>query len=66
MSVYGDRYPGDPAFAPVFDVNSIRRRAVVFVHPTVSGACRGLLPGNPGIHTPEFPRHHPRRDEPVS
>lgn len=53
MSVYGDRYPGDPAFAPVFDELN-RIGAVVFVHPTVSDACRELLPDVPSS-TMEFP-----------
>lgn len=52
MSSYADRYPGDPAFAPVFDELN-RRRAVVFVHPTASDSSKGLLPGIPAS-TMEF------------
>jgi predicted TIM-barrel fold metal-dependent hydrolase len=46
VSSYANRYPGDPAFAPVFDELN-RRHAVVFVHPTASDAGKGLLPGIP-------------------
>lgn len=52
MSSYANRYPGDPAFAPVFDELN-RRRAVVFVHPTASDAAKALLPGIPAS-TMEF------------
>lgn len=44
MTNFGDRWPGDPAFAPVFDELQ-HRKATVFFHPTVCDACRGLLPG---------------------
>lgn len=50
---YGDKWPGDPAFAPVFDeLNG--RRAVVFFHPTAPACCANLLSG---IHPPlmEYP-----------
>jgi predicted TIM-barrel fold metal-dependent hydrolase len=50
---YGDKWPGDAAFAPVFDELN-RRKAVVYFHPTDSPAFANLLPGIP---TPmiEFP-----------
>ncbi len=44
LTNFGDRWPGDPAFAPLFDELN-RRNAVVFFHPTVCDACRDLLPG---------------------
>ena len=44
LSSYGDRWLGDPAFAPIMDELN-RRRAVVYVHPTVADCCRNLMPG---------------------
>jgi predicted TIM-barrel fold metal-dependent hydrolase len=46
LTSYGDRWPGDPAFAPVFDELE-RRKAVVFVHPTAPACCRALIPEVP-------------------
>jgi predicted TIM-barrel fold metal-dependent hydrolase len=52
LTSYGDRYPGDPAFAPVFDELN-RRGAVVYFHPT-QAPCSQCLPEIPAA-TLEFP-----------
>ena len=41
---YGDKWLGDPFFAPLFEELD-RRQAVVFVHPTSNQCCANLLPG---------------------
>ena len=47
LSSYGDRYLGDPAFDAVFaELN--RRKAVVFVHPTVPVSSQSLKLAIPG------------------
>ncbi len=43
LTSYGDRWPGDPAFAPVFEELN-RRKAVVHFHPTGPDCCRNLMP----------------------
>lgn len=53
MTNYDDKWPGDAAFAPVFDELD-RRRALVFFHPTAAACCTGLIPGVPEA-TIEFP-----------
>ena len=44
MSNYGRVWPGDPAFAPVFDELN-RRKAVAYVDPILPEACAGIMPG---------------------
>lgn len=41
------KWPGDPAFAPIFDELN-RRRTVAFFHPLAPDCCGSLLPGNSG------------------
>lgn len=41
---YGDKWPGDPAFAPVFQELD-RRHAVIFIHSAPPVCCRSLQPG---------------------
>ena len=50
---YGDKWPGDKTFAPVFDALN-GRRAVVYFHPTDSPAFDGILPDVPSPMI-EFP-----------
>jgi 6-methylsalicylate decarboxylase len=53
-SSYGDKWPGDPLFRPVFEELN-RRKAVVYFHPTTPGCCRGLVPGVGGDAVLEVP-----------
>jgi predicted TIM-barrel fold metal-dependent hydrolase len=53
LTSYGDKWPGDPAYAGVFDELN-RRKAVVYFHPTAPNCCRGLMPEVPDALT-EFP-----------
>lgn len=48
LTSYGDRWLGDAAYGPVFEELD-RRRAVVFVHPTVPFCCRTLLANVPPV-----------------
>ena len=41
---YGDKFLGDPMFAPVFEELN-RRRAVLYTHPTSHPCCEQLVPG---------------------
>jgi predicted TIM-barrel fold metal-dependent hydrolase len=46
LTSYGDKWLGDPAFAPVMDELN-RRRAVLYTHPTTANCCANLLPDVP-------------------
>ena len=46
LTNYGDKWFGDPYFAPVFEELN-RRRAVVYTHPTSANCCRNALAGTP-------------------
>ena len=54
LTSYDDKWPGDPAFAPVFDELN-RRKSVVYFHPTAPSCCRTLVPGVPAP-TLEYPQ----------
>lgn len=47
---YGDKWPGDPLFAPVLEELN-RRHAVVYFHPTGPDCCRDLIPWVPYVVT---------------
>ncbi len=44
VTSYGNKWPGDPAFALVFDELN-RRKAVVFIHPLAPACCANLSVG---------------------
>ena len=45
MTNFGDKWPGDPAYRPVFEELN-KRKAVVYFHPVAPACCAGaLLPG---------------------
>lgn len=48
MTSYGDKWPGDPMFAPVFaELN--RRKTIAYFHPLAPNCCAGMLiPGVTG------------------
>jgi predicted TIM-barrel fold metal-dependent hydrolase len=42
LTSYGDKWPGDPAFAPFFEELN-RRKATVYFHPTSADCCSNLI-----------------------
>jgi predicted TIM-barrel fold metal-dependent hydrolase len=46
MTSYGDKWPGDPIFAPIFEELN-RRKAIVYFHPLAPNCCGSLVPGVP-------------------
>ena len=46
LTNYGDKWFGDPYFAPVFEELN-RRKAVIYTHPTSANCCRNALAGIP-------------------
>lgn len=53
LTSYGDKWPGDAAYARVFDELN-RRKAVVYFHPTAPKCCQNLIADVPDAVT-EFP-----------
>jgi len=54
LTSYDNKWPGEPAFQAVFDELN-RRKALVYLHPSVPNCCRGLQPGVPAP-TLEYPQ----------
>jgi len=46
LTSYGDKWLGDPSFAPIFEELN-RRKAVIYTHPTAAMCCRNALAGIP-------------------
>jgi 6-methylsalicylate decarboxylase len=46
LTNYDGKYPGDPAFAPVYDELN-RRKTVVYSHPAAVDCCVNMMPGVP-------------------
>jgi predicted TIM-barrel fold metal-dependent hydrolase len=44
LTNYDGKYPGDPAFAPVYDELN-RRKAIVYSHPAAVDCCVNMMPG---------------------
>lgn len=52
-SLYGDKYLGDPALAPIYEELN-RRKAVIYTHPKEAACCENTVPGV-GVATIEYP-----------
>lgn len=46
LTSYGDKWLGDPMFAPIMDELN-RRKAVMYTHPTTANCCANLIPDVP-------------------
>jgi predicted TIM-barrel fold metal-dependent hydrolase len=46
LTNYDGKYPGDPAFAAVYDELN-RRKTIVYSHPTAVGCCANIMPDVP-------------------
>ncbi|PWU04488.1 MAG: amidohydrolase [Terriglobia bacterium] len=52
-ALYGDKYLGDAALAPIYEELN-RRKAIVYTHPKDAACCEGIIPGV-GSGTIEYP-----------
>jgi len=46
LTSYGEKYLGDPSFAPIYEELD-RRKALIYVHPTTPQCCGKIVPGIP-------------------
>jgi 6-methylsalicylate decarboxylase len=53
LTSYGDKWPGDASYAPIFEELN-RRKAVVFFHPSAPNCCNRIMPGIPATAA-EYP-----------
>lgn len=54
MTSWGSKWPGDPAYAPVWEELN-RRSAIAYFHPTAPDCCGNLMPGIP-VAMLEYPQ----------